>query len=46
MPEFLPSDKITEKNGEQFVIRGDKRYQVMWTNKPPGEQVPVLVEVK
>jgi hypothetical protein len=30
---------------EQIVEKGGKRYKVLWTAKPPGEQEPVLVEI-
>lgn len=38
--EFFPSIQ------EQYIEHDGKRYQVMWTDKPPGEQEPVLVEVQ
>jgi hypothetical protein len=31
---------------DDIVEIDGKRYQVLWTNKPPGEQEPVYVEVK
>ena len=30
---------------EKYVDLAGVKCQVMWTNKPPGEQEPVLVEV-
>lgn len=37
---------LVSETEEKYIEKDGKRYQVMWTNKPPGEQEPVLVEVK
>ena len=36
---------FVDDTGKQYVEKDGKRYQLVWTNKPPGEQEPVLVEV-
>ena len=40
------ADRQWTENGETYREEGGKKYQLMWTNKPPGEQEPAWVEVK
>jgi len=40
------ADRQWKKGGEMFKEKDGKKYQQMWTNKPPGHQEPVWVEVK
>jgi len=34
------------EDGEMFKEENGKKYQLLWTDKPPGEQEPIWVEVK
>jgi hypothetical protein len=40
------TDREWSEGGEMFKEENGKTYQLMWTNKPPGEQEPVWAEVK
>jgi hypothetical protein len=38
--------KMKAESGEAVYQENDKRYVIRWTDKPPGQQEPVKVEVE
>jgi hypothetical protein len=40
------ADREWVENGETYKEECGKKYQMMWTDQPPGETEPMWIEVK